>query len=494
MKKLYTLLFTGVTMLSPSFSQTIIKAIGGGGHTVILKSDGSVWTFGRNNMGQLGDNSTTNTSAPIQVRGPGNIGFLTGIIDIGAGNVYSMALRNDGTVWCWGANADGQIGDGTNINRLTPVQVNGLGNVGFLTGVTKISTSKRLSMALLNDSTVAVWGVDYAGQLGDDTPLTARNYPDRVKGAGFVGNLTGITDIRANCCSGTALKSDGTVWMWGESQYGQLGRGVIAAVPGIAPDMVHGVGNIGFLQNIVAIGGGSYHIFAITNTGAVYGWGLGATGALGNGGTSNQSTPVQLTGLTTGFIAVAAGGDPFSPHGMALKNDGTIWAWGYNASGELGNGNNSNQLTPVQITTNVANTVAIDCGWEHSILRKSDGSVCTVGENQYGQLGDGTLIDKNLFTCPPILTGISAFENESENSFVLNYPNPFSATTTIKYSIVTSEGVIIISDVMGKKVREITLHNSSGEIILNEKLVPGIYFIGLYENNTLISTNKMIVQ
>ncbi len=492
MKKNSILLFAGITMLSHAFAQTIIKVAGGANHTVILKSDGTVWTFGRNNFGQLGNNTTTNSSVPVQVHGPDNIGFLSGIIDIAAGSAHSMALKNDGTVWCWGGNADGQIGDGTNTQRNTPVQVKGLGNVGFLSGVTAISTSKRVSMALLNDSTIAVWGVNYAGQLADGG-TTARNYPERVKGAGFVGYLTKVVKIRANCCSCQALRDDGTVWMWGESQYGQLGRGFTSSIPANPPGAVCAVGGCGNgnLANIVEIGGGSYHMFAVNSSGQLFAWGLGATGALGNGFTSNINLPVQIL---TGVAKVAAGGDFNSPHGMALKNDGTVWAWGYNASGQLGNGNNTNQLTPVQITTNVANTVDIDCGWEHSLILKSDGSVCTVGENQYGQLGDGTLVDKNIFTCLGVPTGIFSLEERSENNFIYTYPNPFLGTTVIKYSMAYTEGVIIISDVAGKKVSEITLHNSSGEILLDEKFTPGLYFIGLYYNSNLILTNKMIVQ
>ncbi|MBI3502328.1 MAG: T9SS type A sorting domain-containing protein [Bacteroidetes bacterium] len=492
MKKIYTFLFAGATMLSPAFAQPIIKVEGGADHTVILKSDGTVWSFGRNTNGQLGDNTTINSSTPIQVHGTGNVGFLTGIIDIGAGLRHSMALRNDGTVWTWGDNADGQIGDGTNTARLTPVQVKGLGNVGFLMNVTKISTSKRVSYALLSDSTVAAWGVDYAGQLGDGG-TTARNYPDRVKGYNFVGYLTGIIAIRGNCCSGTALKSDGTVWMWGESQYGQLGRGVVSSTPAQTPDMVHGVGNVGTLNNIIAIGGGSYHIFAINNSGQLFGWGLEATGALGNGVNSgNQSSPVQIN--LTNVVQVAAGGDPLSPHGMALLSNGQIWSWGYNASGEVGNGNNANQLVPVQSTSITGTVVQIDCGWEHSLIRKSDGSVCTVGENQYGQLGDGTLIDKNVFTCPAVLTSISDYQNPSENNFVYNYPNPSSDFTTIKYHLNSSDGKIVIRDVMGKEIEEFILNTSMGEIRMNKKTSSGIYFIALYQNNVLVSTNKMIMQ
>jgi alpha-tubulin suppressor-like RCC1 family protein len=478
-----------ITMATPCFSQTITKVSGGANHTLILKSDGTVWSFGRNNLGQLGDNTTTNSSNPIQVHGPGNVGFLTGIVDIAGGMSHSMALKNDGTVWCWGGNADGQIGDGTNTQRNTPVQVKGLGNTGFLSGVTAVSTSKRVSMALLSDSTIAVWGVNYAGQLADGG-TTARNYPERVKGAGFVGYLTGVTKIRGNCCSCQALRNDGTVWMWGESQYGQLGRGFTSGTPANPPAPVCAVGGCGNgnLTNIVEIGGGSYHMFAVNSSGELFAWGLGATGALGNGSTSNINLPVQIL---TGVSKVAAGGDPSSPHGMTLKSDGTVWAWGYNASGELGNGNNTNQLTPVQITTNAASTVAIDCGWEHSLILKNDGSVCTVGENQYGQLGDGTLVDKNIFTCPSVLTGI---ETEiTSSSYLQNYPNPWSSSTTIQYNLTGNAGKIILNDVTGRIIKEISLTDSSGEIIIAEKIPSGIYFYSLQENGRTVLTQKMIV-
>ena len=183
-----------------------VAAIAAGGrHTVVLKNDGTVWAWGNNSDGQLGDGTAINRKTPVQVSG------LGGVTTAAAGSSYTVVLKNDGTVWAWGYNNSGQLGDGTTTNRKTPVQASGLG------GVTAIAAGGH-TVALKNDGTVWAWGYNNSGQLGDGT-TTNRKTPVQV------GGLSGIAAIASGNEHTVALKNDGTVWTWGDNYDGQLGNG-----------------------------------------------------------------------------------------------------------------------------------------------------------------------------------------------------------------------------------------------------------------------------
>jgi hypothetical protein len=233
-------------------------------------------------------------------------------------------LKNDGTVWAWGYNNYGQLGNGTYSNSNVPVQVSGL------TGVTAIAWGWWHSLALKNDGTVWAWGYNKQGQLGDGTK-TDSNVPVQVSG------LTGVTAIAGSWKHSLALKNDGTVWAWGYNGDGQLGNGT--NTNSNVPVQVSG------LAGITAIAGGYQHSLALKNDGTVWAWGYNGDGQLGNGTNTNSNVPVPVSGLT-GITAIAGGGY----HSLALKSDGAVWAWGENYSGQLGNGawgDNSN--FPVQV-------------------------------------------------------------------------------------------------------------------------------------------------
>ena len=158
------------------------------------------------------------------VLGPGGVGFLTGVTAIATSYAHTLALKGDGTVLAWGVNAQGQLGDATTTGRTTPVQVVGPGGSGVLTGVSAIATGALHSVALLNDGTVWAWGYNNSGQLGDGT-TTNRSTPVQVKGPGGAGYLMGVTAIATGDSHSVALLNDGTVWAWGENFYGSLGDG-----------------------------------------------------------------------------------------------------------------------------------------------------------------------------------------------------------------------------------------------------------------------------
>jgi alpha-tubulin suppressor-like RCC1 family protein len=382
-------------------AQTITwdTAAAGGGHTVALKSDGTVWTWGYNGIGQLGDNSTTQRNTPVQVLGTGGSGFLTDVIAIAAGSNYTAALKSDGTVWTWGDNSYGQLGDNTTTRRSTPVQVSGTGGSGFLTDVKAIAAGIDHMVALKSDGTVWTWGYNQNGQLGDNS-TTRRTTPVQVLGTGGSGFLTGVKAIAAGNRHTVALKSDGMVWAWGYNGYGQLGDNT-SLTERSTPVQVLGPGGSGFLTDVKAIATGNYHTLFLKNNGTVWGCGYNDFGQLGDNTTTRRSTPVQVSGTGgSGFLtdvkAIAAGGR----HTVALKSDGTVWAWGYNNYGQLGDNTLARRITPTAITLNSSGTVAIASGSSSShtiLLRSGQATLFLTGMNDYGQLGNGTTANSSTY-------------------------------------------------------------------------------------------------
>ena len=343
---------------APAVEGQFSKIAAGDYHSLALRNDGTVWACGANDYGQLGDGTLINRVSPVQVSG------LYGITAIAAGQFYSLALGDDGTVWAWGENYLGQLGDGTTIDRVTPGQVSGL------YGITAIAAGGAHSLALGDDGTVWAWGANDYGQLGDGTE-NMRTTPVQV------GGLYGVTAITAGEFHSLALGNDGTVWAWGENYLGQLGDGT--TMNRVTPVQVSG------LTGIIAVSGGGYHNLAQKSDGGVWVWGDNSFGQLGDGTTTvRRTTPVQVSGLT-GIIAIAGG----LFHSLALKSDGMIWAWGDNENGQLGDGTiTAGTITPV-LVSGFNDAIAITGGCAHSLALKDDGTVWAWGSDYYGQLGSG---------------------------------------------------------------------------------------------------------
>ena len=347
-----------------------ISVDAGNRHSLALKSDGTVWAWGSNSVGQLGVGaSIDNSPTPIQITS------LTGVSAISAGDSHSLALMNTGTIMGWGQNALGEVGNGDNVIHYTPV------SVANLTNMTAISAGGFYSVALKNNGTVFAWGSGLFGQIGDGT-LNDRLIPVQVlQSPGGANFLTNVTAIFASQDHTLALKSNGTVWAWGRNTVGEIGNGTTNDA--LVADQVVGI------SGAVAIAAGETHSLALLNDNTVWAWGGNSFGELGNGTTNNSTTPVKVTGLTN-VKAISAGGH-FS---VALKNDGTVWAWGSGVDGQIGNGSLNDQLIPVQVSV-LTNVQAISAGQDHTLSLRGDvRTIWAWGNNAFGQIGDGTTINR----------------------------------------------------------------------------------------------------
>ncbi|RYZ43249.1 MAG: kelch-like protein [Myxococcaceae bacterium] len=337
------------------------RLVAGGVHDLAAKQDGTVWAWGYNHSGQLGDGTGTRRLTPVPVQG------LTGVLALAAGYQHSLALKPDGTVWAWGYNAQGQLGDGTLTDRPRPVQVQAL------MGVAALVAGESHSLALKQDGTVWTWGYNAQGQLGDGTVMN-RSSPVQVPG------LTGVAAIAVGTRFTLALKPDGTVWAWGQNSDGQLGDGTVTTR--LTPVQVQG------LTGVAALAAGDSHTLALKQDGTVWAWGYNAQGQLGDGTATNRLTPVQAQGLT-GVATLAAG----FHYSLASKSDGTVWAWGRNSDGQFGDGTVSDRLTP-QPMPGLTSGATLAAGYFHVLALKPDGTLWAWGNNTQGQLGDGTATNR----------------------------------------------------------------------------------------------------
>jgi alpha-tubulin suppressor-like RCC1 family protein len=343
----------------------------GGRHSLLAKTDGTVWGWGSNVDGQLGAGQVMVTSINVPIETSG----LTTARGLSAGSGHSLSVAADGTVWAWGRNGAGQLGDDTTIDRLTPVRVTGLNDVK--PDPRAIAAGLRHSLALRDDGTVWAWGDNSVGQLGDGT-TTNRGAPVQVS------NLDGIIAVAAGGSHSLALRNDGTVWAWGSDSDGQLGDGTPTGYSTLPIQVTGG------MANIVAIAGGLAHSLAVKSDGTVWAWGLNTVGQLGDGTTMDHATPVQVAGGLTDARDVAAG----TWHSLALLDNGTVWAWGGNGSGQVGDGTTMDRARPVQVAGGLFGVARVAAGEKHSLAVKQDHSAWAWGDNVVGQLGDGTNTDR----------------------------------------------------------------------------------------------------
>jgi alpha-tubulin suppressor-like RCC1 family protein len=317
----------------------------GGSHTAAIKTDGTLWGWGLNTSGQLGVNDTINRSTPVTTFAGG-----TNWKQVAGGGEYTAAIKTDGTLWTWGLNSSGQLGDNTIINRSTPVTT--------LTGGTdwkQVACGQEYTSAIKTDGTLWTWGRNQFGQLGDNT-TTQRNTP--------VTTFTGGTNWKQVTCSSTyytaAIKTDGTLWTWGVNTYGAIGDNT--TTQRLTPVTTFTGGT-----NWKQVVSGGYHTAAIKTDGTLWTWGLNSFGHLGVNDTNNRTTPVTTFAGGTNWKQVSGGGY----HTAAIKTDGTLWTWGRNSYGAIGDNTTTNRSTPVTTTAGGTNWKSVSGGSYHTAAIKT---------------------------------------------------------------------------------------------------------------------------
>ena len=378
-------------LLAGSIAQAIAQTTtvtpmvaGGDSHSLILKSDGTVWACGKNDHGQLGNSYTTGRSIPSQVLG-GTQGseHLSGIISVAAGDAHSLALTEDGHVLAWGDNADGQLGNGVTTDSWTPVQVKGPNGVGALSGIKEVAAGGSHSLALTSDGRVYAWGNNNNGQLGINS-TTDRSTPVQIGGFAVP-----VKHISAGWRHSLAVDTGDIAWAWGDNDYGQLGTNDAPTDHHVAVKVWGGpyLSVDGYLGGVANVAAGDYHSLALMNGGSARGWGSGGAGQIGDGTTLRHYTPVNVN--MTGINALVAGG----AHSLALRN-GAVYAWGANADGQLGNGTitSSSNPAPIQGLTGIT---TLSGGGSHSLAVKNDGTVWAWGLGDNGRLGNDSTVDQS---------------------------------------------------------------------------------------------------
>ena len=328
-----------------------------------------LWTWGQNTSGQLGDNTTTNRSSPVQTIASG-----TNWKSVAAGYYHTAAIKTDGTLWTWGQNNYGGLGDNTRVNKSSPVQTIAAG-----TNWKSVAAGQTHTAAIKTDGTLWLWGQNtYFGALGDNT-TTNRSSPVQTISSG-----TNWKSVAAGRIHTVAIKTDGTLWTWGYNGYGVLGDNT--AVNRSSP-----VQTIASGTNWKSVAAGYFHTAAIKTDGTLWTWGYNAYGELGDNTTTNRSSPVQTVSWGTNWKSVAAG----SNHTAAIKTDGTLWTWGYNGYGALGDNTTVTKSSPVQTVSWGTNWKSVAAGQYHTVAIKTDGTLWLWGWNNYGQLGDNTTTNRS---------------------------------------------------------------------------------------------------
>ena len=348
-------------------------------HTCALTSSGGVKCWGRNNEGQLGDDTTLDSALPVTV-----VGLTSGVAAISAGHLHTCALTTSGGVKCWGANDYGQLGDGTTTNRTTPVDVSGL-----TTGVRAISSGGTSTCALTTANGVKCWGENFYGQLGDGTT------DDSTAPVDVSGLTAGVAAISVGGGHACALTDSGGVKCWGWNDKGQLGDNTHIG-------RTQPVDVAGLASAVAKVSAGSQHTCAVTTSGGVKCWGRNFEGQLGDGSKTDSSTPIDVSGLGSGISDLNAG----HFHNCALTDGGGVKCWGWNDKGQLGDGTTTDRTTPVDVDGLSSGIADVRAGDSHSCALTTAGNMKCWGDNGDGQLGNDTTT--NSTTPTDVLMGVDS--------------------------------------------------------------------------------------
>lgn len=436
------LLITHISVTAQCWKQTAT----GYHHTLAIKEDGSLWAWGSGSHGQLGNGIDWDSegfevyeTAPIPVS-PG-----TTWKSVATGWNHVVAIKSDGTLWTWGNNDNGQLGDGTIIDKNLPQQI------GTENDWVYISCGQHATFVLKANGTLWACGRNNNGQLGDGTTVNKNTFVQ-------IGTDNNWKSIEAGWFHTLGMRIDNTIWAWGDNSFGQIGDNTT-----IDKHTPVQVGNSTNWQRITA---GQSHSLAIASNGTLWAWGCNLLAQLGNNTTTNSHLPIQIE-TDTDWVNIAGGNN----YSFGIKSDGSLWSWGMDNDGLFGSGSENIQvLTPTHYNTG-ENWISIATNASHAIGLKSDHSISAAGNNFDGELGNGT--QENSFTfitvdCPLLNTN----DYKMNIGFQL-YPNPVKNFLTIHNPNNLSIDNICIFDITGKIINTAT----KPENINLDKFSLGIYYV-----------------
>jgi len=344
-------------------------------------SDGTAWSsdftsiqqniafsFGCNGNGQLGDGTTANKSSPVSV-----IGDVLYWCQVSAGATHSLGVSSDGTVWGWGIGSFGALGDNEIIDRIIPRKT-----AGNFTDWCQVSAGSCFSLGVRQNGTAWGWGFNTSGQLGNIS-TTSRTSPSLVS-----GRFTDWCQLSAGTTHSLGVRQNGTAWGWGAGTAGRIGDGSVAVRS--SPVLVAG----GF-TDWCQVSAGNQHSLGVRTNGTAWAWGTPLVGALGDGTTVGTSSPVSVIGGFTDWCQVSAG----FAHSLGVRQNGTAWAWGGGDSGRLGDGTTTEKSSPVSVVGGFTNWCQVIGGQTHSLGVRTNGTAWAWGQGFVGRLGDGTTVNKS---------------------------------------------------------------------------------------------------
>lgn len=316
-----------------------------GGVSIGLRTNSTLWAWGENGKGQLGNNTTTNSSSPVSVVG----GFTDWCqVSVGPGN-HVLGVRTNGTAWAWGCNNYGQLGDNTTVSKSSPVSV-----VGGFTNWCQVSAGDVHSVGVRQNGTAWSWGRGGYGRLGSNS-TTNQSSPVSV-----VGGFTDWCQVSAGSSQSLAVRTNGTIWGWGYGNQGQLGIGCLVFYPSSPVSVVGG------FTDWCQVSVNAQHTMGLRQNGTLWAWGAGNYGRLGNNSTTNRSSPVSVIGGFTDWCQISTG----YRHSLAVRTNGTAWAWGRNNYGQLGDNTTTSKSSPVSVVGGYTDWFQVS-GSNHSLAIRS---------------------------------------------------------------------------------------------------------------------------
>ena len=329
----------------------------GSGTSFAIQYDGTLWAWGSNREGQIGDGTTVNRPTPVKV--------MDEVIAVSAGHRHTMVIRTDGSLWAWGWNEYGQLGDGTTTDRHTPVKV--------LDDVISVAAGTFHTAAIRADGSLWSWGTNLLGARDTDRDL----YPVKI--------MENVTTVAAGEAITMVIKADGSLWGWGNNSRGMIGNGTTS------PSWIRVSDKI--MDDVIAVSIGFMHVAAIRTDGSLWTWGRNLLGQLGDSTTEDRLSPVKVLENVT---AVSAGLN----YTLALTADRTLWGWGDAVHGQFRlPATDGFTFTPIEIMSDV---IAVSAnrffGWPaqpHILVLRTDGNLWACGGNNFGQLGNGSTINSS---------------------------------------------------------------------------------------------------